>query len=213
MPNNQEIVIHRITASFLSVYLTLVSVIQAGVFGFLLWDLTDKLDDLDCSRSLCLLTTVLILIVTWHEYMMGATIFRWIPHLRDSIIPFCIGLAEYGTAYYSTRSLPYWFLCVSAFCFMGWFAFHNMFTSARRHLENRWALRTLAGLTGLAQLWAFAEGVIFLVFGLLLLHLKMPSRLTEYVFLSIALLSITGFMVRSIPYWNRILSSTHRRNR
>src|SRR5882724_9112616 len=83
-------------------YTTLTSIIQGAVFAFLLGILDQEKfwsgDSLTLSPHQWCIAAVafLTIILTWQEYMIGVTIFNWVPGLIDSIIPFALGVAQFG---------------------------------------------------------------------------------------------------------------------
>src|SRR5690349_17919714 len=78
-------------------YVTLISIIQGGALGYLVTVLDRvtaqgaNLTHLDLESWLLAFLAFILIATVWNEYMMGATIFNWIPTLMDALIPFTIG--------------------------------------------------------------------------------------------------------------------------
>jgi hypothetical protein len=51
----------------------------------------EELHSFQTAHWLLVVTTFLVIVAAWHEYMTAVTVFVWIPRNRDSLIPFVLG--------------------------------------------------------------------------------------------------------------------------
>ena len=98
----KDVIIDRLKKSYPSVYLTLVSIIQATVFGYFVISFVDHLNDLTLLNILLSISTFLLIALIWNEYVIGSTSFIGIPKLQDAFLPFFVGFLQ-------TISIPYIF--------------------------------------------------------------------------------------------------------
>jgi hypothetical protein len=83
-----------IAGAFMQLYLTLISVVQGAVAGYLASVVNDVYSSLSVSQWILIGATFLQIVAIWHSYAMGTVISAWIPTLADSIIPFTYGAAQ-----------------------------------------------------------------------------------------------------------------------
>ena len=62
--------------------------------AYLVTVVDEEVSSFDAANWVLVVTTFLVIVAAWHEYMTAVTIFVWIPRLRDSLIPFLLGGAE-----------------------------------------------------------------------------------------------------------------------
>jgi hypothetical protein len=105
----EEKILSRIEGSFREVYLTLVSIIQGVALGYLAQTMGDAYQQYSANQWARVVAAFLIIIVIWQEYMVGATVFAWVPTMLDSIGPFLLGVGEFLAIAAISRPLS-WFL-------------------------------------------------------------------------------------------------------
>jgi len=119
----------RVNSDFIEVYLTLVSIIQGVAlqnWAVLVVQEMKKAELWDWTLLGYLLVTGLLLIIVWHQYAWGVLSLRWIPRIRDAVIPFCIGAVEFVTiGFLETAQYERWTLAVAILGFIGWYAYRN----------------------------------------------------------------------------------------
>lgn len=196
-------VIERIKAQFSTVYLTLISVIQASVLSYLMVCADGLLGSITLRTGLLLVTTFLIVVSCWNEYVMGSTTFRWVPTLVDSFLPFLIGASEFLMVRSLSRNGAAWYFFLAAFCVFGYLAFFNQYRAARRLPDNDVVFAALGQWTLASEILMLAVAVFSIVVGVIDggLPLSSPAR----ALLAVATLGATVvYFIRTAFYWRRI---------
>lgn len=124
-------------------YLTLVSIMQGLALGYLLQVLTAEVTSLGYLTLLTTfqaLTSLVIIVIVWHEYAIGTILFRWKLDLLDSAIPFLFGIAQYvmiaaisipTTNHILSQSrFSLWLWTQPAFCLVSCVAYWNQYKKA-----------------------------------------------------------------------------------
>ena len=130
-------------------YITLTSIIQGAVFALLLTVISDVGFDKQGHCVLtpdqwCLTIVALITIVgVWQEYVIGVTVFNWIPSLLDSLIPFALGFSQIGLCFAVKQGLAWGYESMGVFYLIAVFAFLNMFGQAQSDTRNKFVLDKL----------------------------------------------------------------------
>src|ERR1019366_3193443 len=104
-----------------SFYLTLISMIQSLAFGYLL-------------------TTILVILLVWHEYAIGTMLYVWLIDFWDSLIPFLFGVTQFSliSALKAQDWSPsVWFFSLAAFAALSFWAFMNQFVKGSAYVENQ----------------------------------------------------------------------------
>jgi hypothetical protein len=135
----------RFREQFTPVYLTLISIIQASVLGYIMLYLHDPRAQLTLWTSARLLGSFLFLVGTWYGYACGAIAFRWVPGLADAAIPFALGAFEF-LAVRSAGSVFWWCMCNAGFALTGALSYLNQYRCAARYPENASVLGRLSRL-------------------------------------------------------------------
>jgi len=135
----------RFTEQFTPVYLTLISIIQASVLGYMMVYLHDPRAQLTLWTWVRLLGSFLFVVGMWYGYACGAIAFRWVPGLADAGIPFALGAFEF-LAVRGAGSLFWWCMCDAGFALTGALSYVNQYRCAFRHPENAPVLRRLSRL-------------------------------------------------------------------
>ncbi len=201
-----ETILEQIKASFSSVYLTLSSIIQACVFGYLIFLLGTNWSSLSpaSTTTIAIVTAFLMVILTWNEYMMGATAFRWIPRLKDAFIPFALGISEFLVIHNIFTKVPVWCYSLAVYCFVGYLAYVNMYCSARRDPENNVIFGLLGPLPMVTEVWALSSTIIFILLGVIC-HRFSSSLALRYIAVLCSLVIFVAFLYRGVLYWNKIV--------
>ncbi len=124
-------------------YLTLVSIMQSLAFGYLLQVLGAELitkGALSLNMLFQAATTLLAIILVWHEYAIGTIAYTWKLDLWDSAIPFVFGIAEYlmitfmvipeDNKLFGETRYAYWLWSIAVFAFIGILAYLNQHKKA-----------------------------------------------------------------------------------
>jgi hypothetical protein len=84
----------RIEESFHGGYLTLMSIIQGVAFGFLVQQWPAQKDPFEPHQWILFFITAGFIALAWQEYLIGASMFAWVPTVIDALVPFGLGLVE-----------------------------------------------------------------------------------------------------------------------
>jgi len=141
--DNKKDIIERIKNQFSSAYLTLISLIQASILGFFIYDFSNEVISissftLDSIVIFCEYVAVfLLIVVVWGEYVMGAMVFKWIPGIADAFIPFLMGIAQASAIYFVDYELSsQWLFSLASLCALSWWAYRNMYQKSEKHKED-----------------------------------------------------------------------------
>jgi hypothetical protein len=110
-----EQAIRDVDRSFTSVYLTVVSIIQGSVFAYFSVVIADHHDRFDRYQWLLALSTAMLYVASWHEYIFTVPLVSWIPTIKDSAGPYALGAAEVAMVHAIPRGLQAWSWAAVAF--------------------------------------------------------------------------------------------------
>ncbi|UCE36428.1 MAG: hypothetical protein JSW00_13015 [Thermoplasmata archaeon] len=205
-PIDTDDILKKLEASFLVIYLTIVSIIQASVLGYLMIICSSNVDNINLLTIILLITTFLVIVTVWHEYMMGAIAFFWIPRLRDSTLPFIIGISEFLIVYNIFTHPFIWFYSLAVFCIVGLIAFFNMFSSAEKCNKNDIILKRVNVLKNFTMLLCLTYALFFILFGIILQFIN-SSIYMQFIAGSFSILAFGIFLFRGILYWQKIVDA------
>ncbi len=196
-------VIERIKAQFSTIYLTLISVIQASVLSYAMVCTDGLLHGLTARTAILLTTTFLVIVMNWNEYVMGSTTFRWVPTVVDSFLPFLIGASEFLMVRSLTRDGAGWYFWLAAFCLLGCAGFINQYRKARRLPDNDAVFAALGRWTLSSEIMMLIICGLALAIGVIdsSLPVNSPTRTSLAV---AALAGTIAYLVRTVFYWRRI---------
>jgi hypothetical protein len=178
-------------------YFTLLSIVQGVALAFLATNFPSKI----CwnAENIRFLTTFIIIVLTWNEYLMGVASLKWIPTLFDALIPFTLCMIE---IFLSKRIAdpPKWYFGMFLFTLGSTIAFMNMYIQAWRHkAKNKKMLRRL-------RTWKHVSWILCLSFSPCFFVFWLTERTANDEVLSILSLSISViFAVRTWFYWRKIV--------
>lgn len=192
---------------FPSVLMTLLSIIQALALEFL-WDRihdTDGLWHLDVtalSGWLQIVTAMVGILQVWLFYISVVMRFRWVPHARDLVLPFGIGVLELiFIDLTATGYVAWWLVSLAAVYLLSAVIGQDMFVRARREPENQEFFGTVTPATP-ADLW-LPFGVICAYLLLAGVHATLPGLAWLVPATSLfALGSLLHRLDESRRYWN-----------
>lgn len=191
--------------SYATIYVTLISIIQATVFGLLIATFYEHYNDFTPLKILIFVTTFLIIVIIWNQYILASTAFRYIPRLfPDSILPFLLGFCETLVIHYIFSPLYLWCYSVAVVMIIGWFALVNGYQNARQHSANEVLLQQLHPWPRLSQILVLGLAVIFLVLGFV--SYQYPNQLIHYIIAFFLLATMVLQVVMGARYWELILS-------
>ena len=202
-----EIVSQRIKSQFAPAYLTLTSIIQGVALSVLAARVEATYTQFDATDWLLTIVTFLAFVTLWHEYLMQALAFVWIPTLLDSLVPFAFLASELFMAHFVYNGLRGWLLALGLSFVVGGAAQLLTLTQARHQSsENRDIARAL---TPESRIRAVLGAVIIVAsLGAWALYDVLRLGQEAFVVALVAAVLIIVFLGSSVPYWNRILAYT-----
>ena len=121
-------------------YLTLVSVISSLALGYFLTAIDfDRLlgRTLDTTYLFVTTATFQMILLVWHEYVMGTIFFTWVIGYTDSVILFLMGIVQFAAIRVMNANFSNWLLMISGFSLVGLAAYCNQVWKAGHEPENR----------------------------------------------------------------------------
>ncbi len=95
-----EAVGKRLLDQFAPAYLTLTSIIQGAAVPTLAARVEATSAHFGAADWLLSIVTFLVFVLIWHEYLMQALAYVWMPTLLDSLVPFAFLAAELFAAHF-----------------------------------------------------------------------------------------------------------------
>jgi hypothetical protein len=207
----------RMLDSFAPTYLTLISILQGSLLGYLFYIADQLLSGwkeqpptfLGLARVLFIGSALVANIATWNEYRMGSTTFVWVPRLPDTLVPFGLALVQFSLI----RTIPlhpkYWFLSMAGFWALAAFAFWHMYYRAGGEPEiNGAALQALAAYKYSNPLLCGLCSIANLLFSALLWELQVDKRQPSSLLLTLAIVSVAFLLsvfIRGELSWSRAI--------
>ncbi len=202
----------RALTHFPSVLLTLISIIQALALELLWSEVVDNPwlfeADLDAfigwgMVAACFLGVLLIWII-YATMVMG---FKWLPYLRDSILPFVLGIQQFMlVSIVAEQFSPLWlYVLASVFVSANWVT-HNSLRRARQEPENAVFFNRVAPATLRDFLPAFAIVFAFVSLGVAIEILALPALALISVLLANGILLFQLFSLRHL--WREIMNTS-----
>jgi hypothetical protein len=198
----------RLKDQFAPAYLTLTSIIQGVALSTLVIRIEATSERLDAADWLLAAATLLAFLVVWHEYLMQALAFVWMPTLLDSVVPFGFLVAELFMAHFVYGNQRAWLLTTGAGFGVGIVAWGTTHLQTRSYVqENRGVLGAVAGLARLRLALTLAPLVLYLGAWALYDALRLGQART--LIAALALVAMGVVISGSVPYWNRVLAYAH----
>jgi hypothetical protein len=190
--------------AFSTSYVTLVSIIQGAALSYLFTVIDSVIPDAHGRQGFVewtlIVTAVLIIVAVWNEYVMGVTVFDWVPTLLDAAIPFAIGIVEYAfmRAIHEAAPVRSALVAFATLWTLGVAGFVNMYWRASSQRRNRFVI---AALGAFPHLNSIGCAVVAVLSGLA--ATMAPSR-TPSVFLLLMPAVLVAYLAKSAAYWNRL---------
>jgi hypothetical protein len=195
----------RLKSQYTPAFLTLTSIIQGVAFTTLVGRVEPNAAHFTAADWLISAATFVGFVLIWHEYLMQALAFVWIPTLLDSLVPFAFLAAELFMAHLVYGNPRAWLLAAACAWAVGLAVWATNFTEARiPSSENRDLLAAVAAHLRPRFILNLALFLIYLLAwaGYDFLHLGDAPLAVGIV----ALLLHIFFLLNSSPYWNRVLA-------
>jgi hypothetical protein len=198
--------LHDLRESFAPSYLTLVSIIEGVLLGLTIELIATGYIALNPADPaiLLVLNNVLLIVLVWNEYRMGASMFRWVPSLPDAMIPFMIGGSQAALLLTLHRPLS-WLTWLAGFYAAAMIAYCNMYYRARQEERNAFVLAHNRRF----QVWNLVACFVSAgVLGLLAAYHTSQGSLPGWRSLGLVTLITTAFLVRGEVNWRVIVAAT-----
>ncbi len=208
----------RLQESFSPSYLTLISILQSMLLGYLAAEFNNNIDSIyDIGNEVFIraITSLLVIIVTWNEYRMGATQFVWFPKTTDTIVPFGVAIAEFFVIRYSFEPSNSWFYSMSFFYFTSFVGFYHMYFRAERLTINKESLnKDILDVIGtgveIDKAACIAYLIVTLLFGFSISKYDLSETIQIIMSLTTLVLLVI-FMIHSERQWQRIIRFSKQR--
>jgi hypothetical protein len=200
-----DTVAERLKSQFAPAYLTLASIIQGVALSTLVVRVEATYPGFDAVAWLLTITTFLVILDIWHEYLMMVLAYVWLPTLLDSIVPFAFVAAELFLTHFVYGNMRGWLLAYAGCYLVGIAAWFLQNVQVRKLAEeNRNVHEQLAPYDRFRGVLVLILAVLSLLTSALYNVLRL-----EQVQLFVALVAFVGsiiFIGSSIPFWNKFIN-------
>ncbi len=117
-------------------FYTVISVIQAACFGFLVLVCFEEGKHYVASQWLLAANTLVIIVLVWNGFIRGFVVLSYVPKLVDGAIPFTLGAAQCFAAYFVGHNVHGWYWSIAALGFIGFIGYVNAEVNARLNPEE-----------------------------------------------------------------------------
>jgi hypothetical protein len=112
-------------------FYTVVSVIQATCFGFLVLVALEAGTHYGVSQWLLTANTLAIIVLVWNGFVRGFIVLSYVPKLVDGVMPFALGAAQCFAAYFAGHDVHGWYWSIAALSLIGCLGYVNAEINAR----------------------------------------------------------------------------------
>lgn len=134
--NSRSRVLAALLDAHHTTFYTVVSVIQATCFGFLVLVCFEEGTHYGTSQWLLAANTLVIIILVWNGFVRGFIVLSYVPKLADGAMPFALGAAQCFAAYFAGHDAHGWYWSIAALCFIGFIGYVNAEVNARINPEE-----------------------------------------------------------------------------
>jgi hypothetical protein len=198
-------VAERLRQQFTPAYLTLTSIIQGVALSALVSRVEGTYEHFGLANWLLATATLLAFLLVWHEYLMQALAYVWMPTLIDSAVPFGFLVAELFLAHFVYGNERVWLLVAG----LGFVLAIVAWGTTHAHTEeNADVLKAVAGLSPVRVLPSVICIVVFL--GMWALYDVFGLGQVSGLVAAVAVVVILCVIATTVPYWNRVLAYARR---
>lgn len=199
----------RLKAQYAPAYLTLTSIIQGAAITTLVARVEATSTSFTAANWLLVATTFLSFVLIWHEYLMQALAYVWMPSLVDSLVPFAFLAVELFVAHFVYGDPRAWLLSASIAYAIGLVASRATIVQARgQSAENQGVLRAIGSV--FPARFALNVGLTLLSFAAWALYDVLRLGQHTFTVALIALIAVAAALGSTVPYWNRVLGYARR---
>jgi hypothetical protein len=194
----------RLKAQYAPAYLTLTSIIQGAAITTLVARVEATSTSFTTANWLLVATTFLSFVLIWHEYLMQALAYVWMPSLVDSLVPFAFLAVELFVAHFVYGNQRAWLLSASIAYAIGVVASRATIVQARgQSRENQGVLRAVGSV--FPARFALNMGLTLLSFAAWALYDVLRLGQHAFAVALVALIAVAAALGSTVPYWNRVL--------
>ncbi|MGZ3584237.1 MAG: hypothetical protein ACXVCT_15945 [Ktedonobacterales bacterium] len=216
-PDEHRPLLSQLKGSFTSIYLTVLSIIQAVALGELARVVADDYPRFTLVQWALVLLTFLILIIIWNHVTTDAMTWVWIPDLRDSVIPFLLGAFELYQAHAIVVGLGPWLFGMVVGATLAVLEFFHVGHQVRLEAENAEALRLfrrrswsdlLQGAVGIGLFFALGMASVATGVARAADPPLVPGVGTALPWVAVLLtgLWLGGYLLRTTLYWRALVT-------
>ncbi|HEV2236852.1 MAG TPA: hypothetical protein VGR57_09365 [Ktedonobacterales bacterium] len=195
----------RIKAQYAPANLTLTSIIQGAAITTLVARVEATSTAYTAANWLMVATTFMAFVLIWHEFLMQALAYVWLPSLVDSLVPFAFLAVELFVAHFVYGNQRGWLLAASVAFALGLVAARATQVQARvSSADNQGVLGAVRSIFLARQ--AFYTGLAGLSFAAWGLYdvLRLGQHPLAVALATLA--GVVGALGTTVPDWNRVLA-------
>ena len=208
---HHQVVHRRMKDSFLSMYQTILSIIQGVALADLATVVAGKYAQFTIVQWLMVLTTFFLIIVIFNVYSIQSAVWDWIPDIRDESIPFVFGALELFLNHALVLSMSLWFAGLAAISALGAIGTAHLVLRAREESENAELLRLLKNHHWLFILYYVLSAAMALLFAYICFALNLSASsgvqgargLLAIVLVLLIAIGLDGSAYVSNRYWRK----------
>lgn len=211
-PVKHHKVVHgRMKDSFLSMYQTVLSIIQGVALADLATVVAGMYSQFTIVQWLMVLTTFFLIIVIFNVYSIQSAVWDWIPDIRDESIPFVFGAIELFLNHALFLSMSLWFAGLAGISALGAIGTVHLVLRAREESENAELLRLLKDHHYLFILYYVVAAAIALLFAFISFAMNLQASdgvqgarvLLAIVLVLLIAIGLVGSAYVSNRYWRK----------
>jgi hypothetical protein len=124
-------ILTALLAAHHSTFYTVISVIQATCFGFLVLVCFEKGKHYGVAQWLLAANTLVIIALVWNAFIRGFVTLSYVPKLVDGMMPFALGATQCFLAYFVAHGVRGWYWAFAALGITGFIGYVNGEVNAR----------------------------------------------------------------------------------
>src|SRR5262249_52117688 len=200
-----ESVATRLREQFAPSYLTLTSIIQGVALSTLVIRVEGTFEHFDAADWLLAAATLLAFLLVWHEYLMQALAFVWMPTLLDSLVPFAFLVTELFLAHLVYGNQRVWLLAAALAFAVGILAYavrrSQTYRNSRDNAGVVHAIRDYAALR-----FVLTVAPLFLFLAMWALSDLLGLGRARIAIAALAFVLVVAVIAGTVPYWQRVLA-------
>jgi len=193
----------HIKESFASTYLTIISIIQGVALSALYSVVEPRYEHFGIAQWIMVAATLLLIIATWHLFMINALAFKWVLSLMDSLVPFLLGTLELFVIECITLDQQTWLLALLVYYGATIPAYLNLRIRAVHDPDNQAVIGVIKKSWRWFHRWIYVTVVAQLSLWFASLTELEPAVL-RIVLPGLSLVNLVLVLIQSLFYWSAI---------